>query len=203
MADARPLRPRGALRARKRRCSGCGQGKQVFVEVARIRPDAIAERLQPTGQLRRGGRLLERLAPRKRHVMHQAVRPNVGHHVVDGEHGAAVPRLAVLVVTPRTTVRASLHEHGIAQPRPIHDGIRSRAIQADGFRSGHGSLACARKGAIASQVGVVSQRGRPWCPRFVGWCERRVLRTQVRSIARRSSATAARSVRWPGNPGGR
>ena len=77
--------------------------------------------------------LLEGLAARKRHTGYELVRADVGQHVADGGRGAADRGLAFGVVAARAMVGASLNEHGIAQPRPIYDGVRGCAVQVDGI----------------------------------------------------------------------
>ena len=90
-----------------------------------------------TAMLLPAGGLLERLAARHGDALHQLVGGDLRHHVGDGAHRAARAGLAVGVVAPRTAVRAALHEHGIAQPRPIDDGIRSRAVKTYSVGRGH------------------------------------------------------------------
>ncbi len=76
-------------------------------------------------------RLLERLAARERHIVNEAVRPNVVEQSVDGGRGAAFVRLTIGVVATGATVRATLDEDGIAQARPIDDGVGLGAVESD------------------------------------------------------------------------
>ena len=111
--------------------------RQLLVAVARVRPHVQSQLAHLARQCGARGGLLERLAARNGDALHQLVGSDLRHHVGDGAHRAARAGLAVGVVAPRTAVRAALHEHGIAQPRPIDDGIRSRAVKTYSVGRGH------------------------------------------------------------------
>ncbi len=127
-------------------CNGRSTARRSVAAVrappGRARPRPAARRCSPStstrsGRAYGGGAPARRRRPpaqkapaRDGHALRQLVRGDLGHETVDvALHVAAARRLALGVVAAGAAVRAPLHEHGEAQPRPVHDGVRGRAVQ--------------------------------------------------------------------------